>query len=99
MNFTNLIESGTKIQIAITPENLKELAAEISIATSKQIIKEMGKKEQPVPEKEACKMFGKTRQTFSKYRKDGKIRYHQFGREIYYFPSELKEDMGNFKRQ
>lgn len=98
MDFTNLIDTGTKVQIAITPENLKKLAAEISISTSKEILKQIGKKETPIPESEACKIFRKTRQTFSSYRKNGKIRYHQFGREIYYFESELKEDMANFKR-
>jgi len=49
--------------------------------------------EQPIPQPEALRFMGKSRQTFSKWRKDGKIKGHKLGGRIFYFKSELLSAM------
>jgi response regulator of citrate/malate metabolism len=88
-------EKGANIQI-ITPEVLSDFANELVESTARRIIAELNTPDKPLTEKQVCQQIGKTRQTLAKYRKDGRLRYHRIGREIYYFPSELKQDIKNF---
>lgn len=97
MNITELLENPVhNLRIELNGEHLKEFAVQIAEHTANRIIKEIHIPDDPLSEKEVCKKYGKTRQTLSKYRKQGKLRYHRIGREIYYLPSQLKEDMGSF---
>jgi response regulator of citrate/malate metabolism len=97
MNLTELLENPvTNLRLELTGENLKDFAVQIAERTANRIIKEIQTPDDPLSEKQVCEKYGKTRQTISKYRKQGKLRYHRIGREIYYFPKELKQDMGNF---
>ncbi|SHJ17045.1 Helix-turn-helix domain-containing protein [Tangfeifania diversioriginum] len=97
MNLTELLENpANSLRLEVNGEALQDFAVQIAERTANRIIKEIQTPDDPISEKEVCTMFGKTRQTLSKYRKCGKLRYHRIGREIYYFPKELKEDMANF---
>ena len=98
MELTKFInsESGANVQIVTTPEALSNFANELAESTARRIIAEMNTPDNPLTEKEVCKQVGKTRQTLAKYRRSGKLRYHRIGREIYYFPSQLKTDIQNF---
>jgi hypothetical protein len=88
-------ETWANIQI-ITPEVLSDFANELVESTARRIIAELKTPDKPLTEKQVCQEMGKTRQTLSKYLREGKLRYHRIGREIYYFPSELKQDIQNF---
>ena len=97
MNLTELLENPVhNLRIELNGEHLKDFAVQIAERTASRIIKEIQIPDDPLSEKQVCEKYGKTRQTLSKYRKQGKLRYHRIGREIYYFPKELKEDMGSF---
>ena len=93
MNLSEIIETGAKIQLITTPADLSSFAIEIAEKTAQKIVTELHQPDTPLTESEACKLWGKTRQTFSKYRKQGKIRYHRIGGSILYYPSELSEDL------
>ena len=97
MNLNELIQGATHhIKIEVTGEMLQAFANDIAETTAKRIIAALNSPDEPLSEKEVCKQLGKSRQSLSKYRKEGKLRYHRIGREIYYFPSQLKQDMQNF---
>ena len=97
MNITELLENPVhNLRFELNGEHLKEFAVQIAEHTANRIIKEIQSPDDPLSEKEVCKQIGKTRQTLAKWRKEGKLRYHRIGREIYYYPSELKLDMVNF---
>ncbi|QGY44155.1 hypothetical protein GM418_10935 [Maribellus comscasis] len=99
MSFEELVKTapvGTSLQITVTPEVLRNFGEDIAEKTAKKLIQDLDIGKQPISEKEACKLYKKSRQSMSSYRKLGKVRYHRMGREIYYFPSELAEDMQNF---
>jgi len=49
--------------------------------------------EQPITQPEALKFLGKSRQTFSKWRREGRIKGHRIGGRIYFFKSELVATM------
>lgn len=89
------LNTGANVQIIATPEQLSKLAFDVASETAKRIIAEVNLPDKPLSEKEVCEQVGKTRQTLSKYRREGKLRFHRIGREIFYFPSELKEDLLN----
>ena len=98
MELTKFInsESEANVQIVTSPEALSNFANELVETTARRIIAELNTPDNPLTEKEVCKQVGKTRQTLAKYRRSGKLRYHRIGREIYYFPKELKQDIQNF---
>lgn len=97
MNLVELLSNPvSNLRIEVNGEALKEFANVVSENTATRIIKEIQTPNNPVSEKEVCQMYGKTRQTLSKYRKLGKLRYHRIGREIYYFEKELREDFAKF---
>lgn len=97
MNLIELLENPVNnLRIEVNGEALKEFAQVVSETTANRIIKEIQTPDEPLSEKEVCKKYGKTRQTLSKYRKLGKLRYHRIGREIYYFEKQLREDFSNF---
>lgn len=89
-------EGASVQQLIITPGLLSDFADNVATRTATNVIADLEIDKKPISEKEACEMYGKTRQTFSSYRKKGKIRYHRMGREIYYIQSELLEDLANF---
>ena len=90
-------KSGANIQIPVSPDQLVKSWENVAEITAKRILSSVIIQEKPMTEKEVSKLFKKSRQTLSKYRKEGKIRYHLLGREIIYYESELKEDMKNFE--
>ena len=45
--------------------------------------------EAPISQPEALRFLGKSRQTFSKWRKEGKIKGHVLGGRVFFFKSEL----------
>ena len=102
MELTKFInsEAGANVQIAAISKafsNFANALAELTAeSTARRIVAELNTADNPLSEREVCKQIGKTRQTLAKYRRDGKLRYHRIGREIYYFPSELKQDIKNF---
>ncbi|WP_297093974.1 helix-turn-helix domain-containing protein [uncultured Draconibacterium sp.] len=87
---------GANVQLFVTPESLNDFARSVAAMTATEMIQGLKINEKPLSEKEACEKYNKTRQSFSKYRKQGKIRYHRLGREILYYDSELREDLANF---
>jgi response regulator of citrate/malate metabolism len=98
MKLTKFInsEDGANVQIVATSEVFSNFANELAESTARRVIAEMNTPDNPLSEKEVCKQIGKTRQTLAKYRREGKLRYHRIGREIYYFPSQLRIDIQNF---
>ncbi|KJF44068.1 MerR family transcriptional regulator [Draconibacterium sediminis] len=87
---------GANVQLFVTPESLNDFAQSVATMTAKEIIVGLKINEKPLSEKEASKRYNKSRVSFSKYRKQGKIRHHRLGREIIYYDSELREDLANF---
>lgn len=85
-----------KVSISLTAESLLDIIKNTSNETAALMMDKLKPHERPLSEKVVCEQLGKTRQTIAKYRKEGKLRYHRIGREIYYYPSELKEDIKNF---
>ena len=96
MSLDEIIEkaiNGTAtIQLPINIKELNEFAIKVAEDTSERIISRLHTPDKPISESEACKIYQRTRQTFSKYRKQGKIRYHLVGGGIIYFLRELEED-------
>lgn len=94
MNLSELLQNPeSQITIAVDGVALNNFAIEIAEKTAQKIVKELHQPDKPMSESEACKLWHKTRQTFSKYRKQGKIRYHRIGGSILYYPSELSDDL------
>lgn len=97
MNLPDLLKMPeANLSFSVTGLALQEFGQSIAEATARKIISELNKPDVPITEKEVCKMLGKTRQTLAKYRKEGKLRYNRVGREIYYLPSKLQEDINKF---
>jgi hypothetical protein len=89
MDLTQL-ESNTLL--IVRAEDLQHFAESLSIQKT-QIIQKTDESEQPVPQSEACKFLGKSRQTFTKWRRDGLITGHKLGGRIFFFKSELLQSM------
>ena len=81
------------MKFEIGEDELERFAINIAETTAKRIIEGINRPNNPLPEKEVCTMLGKSRQTLAKYRKDRKLRYNRIGREIYYMPDQLQEDI------
>ena len=94
MNLSELLQnSESQITIAVDGVDLNDFAIQVAETTAQKIVKELHQPDNPISESEACQIWKKTRQTFSKYRKQGKIRFHRIGGSILYYPSELSEDL------
>lgn len=96
MSLLKFIDAEPNVEFKVSDEAFSNFANQLAEATARRVLAEMNTPDNPLSEKEVCKLIGKTRQTLAKYRKEGKLRYHRIGREIYYFPKELKQDIQNF---
>ena len=96
MNLSELLQNPkSQITIAVDGVALNNFAIKVAETTAKNIVQELHKPDNPISEADACKIYKRTRQTFSKYRKSGKIRHHIIAGGIIYFEKELEEDFKN----
>ena len=93
MNLSQLLQNPeSRITIAVDGLALNNFAIKVAETTAQNIVKELHQPDTPISEADACRIYKRTRQTFSKYRKTGKIRHHFILGGIVYFQKELEED-------
>ena len=92
MKLQDLVSQGGQLQIIASISDLNDFAQNVAQSTAQRIIDEIHQPDRPISEAEACEIYHRTRQTFSKYRRRGKIRFHLVGGGIVYFQRELEED-------
>jgi hypothetical protein len=91
MEISEIINSKERTLFLVSPAELSEFAESVAIKILSGQIKQVQepRTERPVSQKEAIQFLGKSRQTLSKWRKEGRITGHKLGGRIYFLKSEL----------